>query len=189
MGDGGRDEQALLAVFPPDEVGRHRRDRHLRQPGAGGLGARDKSGPLPLALRSTAIISVVNAGIQRTGESVMEIGTLTRWGSPKTGREKESLEHYRKSVAYGGRLVKEGKLSYFEPFLFTSGDNEIESGFFIAKGPVAEFFGIIDSEEYRSLLARATLLNEHVRVDMLAVGEGVDRQIADFEKALSALPV
>ena len=119
----------------------------------------------------------------------MEVGTITRWGSPKAGREKESLEHYRKSVAYGRRLVEEGKLSYFEPFLFTSGDNETEAGFFIAKGPVAEFFGIIDSEEYRSMLARATLLNEHVRVDMLAVGEGVDRHIADFEKALSALTV
>ncbi len=118
----------------------------------------------------------------------MEIGMITRWGSPKAGREKESLKHYHKSVAFGRRLVKEGKLSYFEPFFFASGDNEVEAGFFISKGPVAEFFGVIDSEEYRSLVARATLLNEHVRVDMLAVGEGADRQLADYERELSALP-
>lgn len=119
----------------------------------------------------------------------MEVGMLTRWGSPKAGREKESLENYHKAVAFGRRMVEEGKASYFEPFFFSSGDNELESGFFLTKGPVSEVFAVLDSEEYRDLMARASLLSEHVRVDMLTVGEGIDRRLADYEKALQAIAV
>ncbi len=119
----------------------------------------------------------------------MEVGMISRWGSPKPGRERDALENYRHAVAYGRRLVEEGKLTYFEPFFLNSGDAEIENGFFIARGPVAQVFEILESEEYRDLTARAQLLSEHMHTDMLTVGEGIDRTLADYEKALTSLGV
>lgn len=119
----------------------------------------------------------------------METGILARWGASKTGREREGLELYRESVAYYRRLVGEGKLSYFEPFFLSSGDSEVESGFFILRGPVVEVFAMLDSQEQRDLTMRASLLLEHFRIDTLIVGEGIDRGMADYEKALRSVGV
>lgn len=115
----------------------------------------------------------------------MELGIMIRWGSAKTGREREALESYHKGLAYGRRLVEENKLTYFEPFLFSGGDTEVEAGFFLAKGPVSEVFEILDSEEFREIAARAQVLGEHVHINMLNVGEGLDRAFGDYEKALT----
>lgn len=113
----------------------------------------------------------------------MEIGMLIRWGGAVQGREQEHIENYRRSVAYGQRMVAEGKLTFFEPFLFSGGDVEVEEGFFVIKGQVADVFAILEGDEYRDLFARASLTAQHLHAEMLTVGEGIERQITDYEKA------
>lgn len=117
----------------------------------------------------------------------METGIIVRWGASRPGRERESLELYRQSVEYHSGLVSEGKLSYFEPFFLSSGDTEVEAGFFILKGQVADIFALMDSQKYRDQTAQASLLLEHFRVDMLVVGEGIQRGMADFQRAIAAV--
>src|SRR5689334_19114052 len=74
------------------------------------------------------------------GGMFMETGMLIRWGAPRPGREKESLELFKKCAEYYRRLVDEGKLTYCEPFMLGSGDSEVEAGFFILKGEVSHVF-------------------------------------------------
>jgi hypothetical protein len=117
----------------------------------------------------------------------METGILIRWGMPRPGREKESLDFYQKSVEYYRRLAAEGKITYFEPFLLGSGDSEVEAGFFIIKGEVSAIFALLDDQEYRDLAARGSVLTEHYRFDMLAVGESIQRYQGEYQRALTAV--
>lgn len=119
----------------------------------------------------------------------METGILIRWGMPRPGREKESLDFYRKCADYFGRLVTDGKLTYFEPFMLANGDTEVEAGFFILKGEVTSVFALLDDQEFRDLVTRGSVLAEHYRFDMLAVGESIQRWLGEYERALTAVGV
>jgi hypothetical protein len=117
----------------------------------------------------------------------METGILIRWGMPRQGREKEALALFKKSSDFYHRLVKDGKLSFFEPFMLASGDAEVESGFFILKGEVTQVFQLLEDQDFRDLMARGSVLTEHYRFDMLAVGESIRRALGEYERALSAV--
>jgi hypothetical protein len=119
----------------------------------------------------------------------MDTGVLIRWGSVVPGREVQALALFEETVAYYGRLIEAGKLTSFEPFLFSTSDFDTEQGFFILKGPVTEIFSVIDSEEYKTLLAKASMLLHHLNVSLLTVGDGVVAEIARFDKARADLNV
>lgn len=124
-----------------------------------------------------------------SGEAFMETGILIRWGAPRPGREKDSLDLFQKSVDYYRGLVADGKLGYFEPFMLGSGDSEIETGFFIIKGEVTQVFELLDDQQHRDLMAQGSVLVEHYRFDMLAVGESIKRWVGDYKRGLSAAGV
>ncbi len=92
---------------------------------------------------------------------------------------------FEKSAEYYRRLVTDGKLSYFEPFMLASGDAEIEAGFFLLKGEVTNIFALLEDQEFRDLLAQGSVLAEHYRFDMLAVGESIQRWQSEYERALT----
>ena len=117
----------------------------------------------------------------------METGILIRWGAPRQGREKDAMALFQKSVEHYSGLVKEGKLSYFEPFMLGSGDSEIESGFVIIKGEVTQVFELLDDQAHRDLMAQGSVLVEHYRLDMLAVGDSIKRWLGDYERGLTAV--
>ena len=113
----------------------------------------------------------------------MDTGMLIRWGSVVPGREVQALALFEETVSYYGRLIEAGKLTSFEPFLFSTSDFDTEQGFFILKGPVTEIFSVMDSDEYKTLVTKANLLLHHVNISLLAVGDGVVEQLARFDKA------
>ncbi|TVT60577.1 hypothetical protein FNH05_04210 [Amycolatopsis rhizosphaerae] len=117
----------------------------------------------------------------------METGILIRWGMPRPGREKESLSLFEKSGQYYRRLVTEGKLTFFEPFMLASGDSEVEAGFFILKGEVTHIFELLEDQEFRDLLAQGSVLAEHYRFDMLAVGDSIRRWLDEYQRALTTV--
>lgn len=68
-------------------------------------------------------------------------------------------------------------LTHFEPFFFETSDLEEELGFFVLKGPAPEIFRLMEDEQYLRLMQKGMVLVEHLRVDMLTVGEGIERQL------------
>lgn len=117
----------------------------------------------------------------------METGILIRWGAPRPGREKDALDVLQSSIEYFRGLVNDGKLTYFEPFMFGSGDSEVETGFFILRGEVTRIFELLDHQEFRDLLTRGGIVAEHYRLDMLAVGESIQRWLGEYEHALTTV--
>lgn len=111
----------------------------------------------------------------------MEIGLLIRYGKLVTGRETQAMELFQESTAYFQRKLSEGVITYFEPFFLKTSDLEEETGFFIIKGPAPEVFRLMEEEEYLRLMDKATVLVEHMRADILTVGEGIPAQ---FERSM-----
>jgi hypothetical protein len=122
-------------------------------------------------------------------EADMDTGLLIRWGSVIPGREEQALALFDETITYFGSLIEAGKVTSFEPFLYGTSDFETEQGFFIVKGPVASIFETIDSDAYKSLMAKASLLLHHLTVSLLTVGDGVVGQLDRFNKARAELHV
>ncbi len=112
----------------------------------------------------------------------MEIGLLIRYGKIVPGRETQAIELFEETRRYYEEKVTKRVLTYFEPFFFMTSDVEAETGFFVVKGPAPEIFKLMEEEHYRWLLQKAALLVEHLRVDMLTVGEGIPEQLERFAK-------
>lgn len=117
----------------------------------------------------------------------MDAGLMIRWGSVNPGREAPARALFDEAVTYYVGLLEAGKLTSFEPFLCETSDLEDQQGFFILKGPVAEIFAMIETDEYKDILTKATFMLRHVSVSVLTVGDAVAEQLERFEKTRVAL--
>ena len=116
-----------------------------------------------------------------------DLGFIVRWGRVFPGYEKHAIDLFSETTKYFGDKLADGTLTYFEPFLYLSGDSETEIGFFVMKGPEPKVLALIEDPGRLDLQARATQLLAHVKTDVLAVGEGVFEQIGRFGKANQVL--
>lgn len=119
----------------------------------------------------------------------MDTGLIIRWGSVVPGREEQSLALFDETVTYFGGLIEAGKITSFEPFLYSTSDFEVEQGFFIIKGPIAEIFEVMDSDAYKTLVTKGNLLLHHLSISILTVGDAVIGQLDRFNKARQELHV
>lgn len=119
----------------------------------------------------------------------MDTGVLIRWGQVVPGREEQSLALFGEVVSYFESLRAEGKLTSYEPYLFSTSDFETEQGFFLIKGPVTEIFSMIDSDAYKTLVTKAMILLHHVNISLLTVGDEIAGQLDRFDKARMELHV
>ena len=112
----------------------------------------------------------------------MEIGLLIRYGKLVPGREKEAIDLFGEATKYYEGKVKEKVLTYFEPFFLRTSDLEEELGFFIMKGPAPEVFKLMEDEKYLWLVMKAGFVVEHLKTDILTVGEGIQEQVERANK-------
>lgn len=119
----------------------------------------------------------------------MDVGILIKWGAPVHGREKESVALFEEVLDFGKRLLDEGKVTFFEPFLFAAGDMDVERGFILIKGEVTSIFTLMESEEYRHFYTKSLLVTTHVSSEMLATGDGFTQRLEEFKKAIAEVGV
>ena len=112
----------------------------------------------------------------------MELGVLIRYGKLVPGREAQAIELFTEATEYFTKKVKENVLTYFEPYLFMTSDQEEETGFMVMKGPAPEIFRLMEEEKYLWLGEKARILVEHFAVDLLTVGEEIPRQLERASK-------
>jgi hypothetical protein len=117
----------------------------------------------------------------------MEIGLLIRWGKIVPGREEEAVELFQTKTQYYADLVAKGRLTFFEPYLFSMSDIEEEMGLILLKGPAPEIFRLMEDDEYLRLMQKSALLVEHLKVNLLTVGEGIPETIERFRKVRAEL--
>jgi hypothetical protein len=65
----------------------------------------------------------------------MEIGLLIKRGAPVPGRETQAIDVFSEGTEYFGKKLAEGTITFFEPFLFGTGDLEEWQGAFFGLRP------------------------------------------------------
>ena len=114
----------------------------------------------------------------------MEIGLMYRWGGMVPGREEEGLKLFGEVTQFLTEAKKNGTITYFEPFLFSTGDCHVENGFFLVKGPREAIQRLMDDEKYMELLVRSNALMEHFRVEFLVTSESIPKIMELSAKAI-----
>ncbi|HLA92461.1 MAG TPA: hypothetical protein VJO36_02855 [Actinomycetota bacterium] len=107
----------------------------------------------------------------------MDVGLFIRYGKLVPGREAQAIELFEETKKYFEDKVQQKAITYFEPFFLRTSDLEEETGFFILKGPAPEIFKIMEEEKYLWLMSKGAVLVEHLRADLLTVGEGIYTQL------------
>jgi len=107
----------------------------------------------------------------------MEVGLMIRYGKLVPGREAQAIGLFEEALTYFKDKLEAGTITYFEPFFMSTSDFEEESGFFLLKGPAPAIFALMEEEPYLRMMEKATLLVEHLRKDLLTVGEGITAQL------------
>ena len=119
----------------------------------------------------------------------MEVGLLIRYGKLVPGREEQAMQLFEDSSTYYTSKVREGILTFFEPFFFKTSDLEEETGFFIMKGQAPDVFSMMGGQPYLELMMKAELVVQHLQVNLLTVGEGIPQQMELAGKVRAQLGV
>jgi hypothetical protein len=116
-----------------------------------------------------------------------EIGLFVRFGKVYPGRAEEAAQIFADASKYFGDKLAGGWLTYFEPFVFQTGDYEEGVGFFVMKGPEQKVFAILEDETRLELQARANEVVHHLSTELLFVGEDVLKAITRTQAAEKVL--
>jgi hypothetical protein len=119
----------------------------------------------------------------------MDVGLMIRYGNLVPGREAQAIELFQESVTYFEEKLKAGSITFFEPFLMRTSDFEEETGFFLVKGPAPAMFAMMEEEPYLRLMQKGLMLVEHLRADILTVGEGIVMQLERAGKVRAELGI
>lgn len=112
----------------------------------------------------------------------MDAGYIVKYGRLVPGREEKAFELFAETLTFWRDKLERGKIAYFEPFLYASGDSETDLGFFLIKGPQERIREILETEEYRILLTKANYVVEHLTKEWLIVAEEVMAQVERSQK-------
>lgn len=121
--------------------------------------------------------------------SRMDVGLMIRWGKLVPGREQAALDVFAEAIAYFGKKIEEKTVTFFEPYFFHTGDQETETGFMVVKGPAPEIFKLVEEEGFLVLMDKGFYTVEHLRWDLLTVGEGVGARIERGAKVRAELGI
>ena len=107
----------------------------------------------------------------------MEIGLIVKFGKLVPDREAQAIELWTEAKLFFEERYKEGKISYYEPFFYGTGDLETQVGFWIVKGDRDYLWKMVEDERFRWLMAKAQFVVDHLEVDWLTVGTAIEQQL------------
>ncbi len=121
----------------------------------------------------------------------MEVGMLVSYGGVLPGKEKEAIDLFAETQKFYGEKLADGTFTFYEPFLFRTGDRSENLGFFIVKGPQEKVMAYFESKESRILRDKVGQVVTHLKIEFLYTGTEVLDEIAIFseiaEKKVPAL--
>ncbi|HEY2601754.1 MAG TPA: hypothetical protein VGI67_09370 [Thermoleophilaceae bacterium] len=108
------------------------------------------------------------------------------WGASVPGREERSLEVFNEVVGLYGRYQQEGRIESFDVVLL-NGRHDIE-GFMALHGTHEQLDAVEEDDDFRRALTDAALIVENLRVAEGVTNEGVARDMALYQEAISKVP-
>jgi hypothetical protein len=105
------------------------------------------------------------------------------WGTPVRGREERSLEVFNEAIGLYGRMQQEGRIEKFDLVLL--GANTELSGYAELHGSAEQLQAVRESEDFRRMLADASLIVDGLRQLDGYANEGIARQMATYQESIA----
>ena len=93
------------------------------------------------------------------------------WGTPIAGRESEALALLQQSIAYGQRLVDEGRTSGQRIYTVTTGNQATMKGVQLIEGEIETLQEIWFEKEYKHLVVAAEAVVQSFTINLAVGGE------------------
>lgn len=119
---------------------------------------------------------------------MLDSGLLISWKEIYPGREELALLRlFSEVVAYSAKLLEEGRISGFEPFVLRAhgGDLRDLRGFMIIRGTPEQIATLRHDDAFLAYVQRAKTLMNDVGVDELYLGEALRHILEPFETRLA----
>jgi hypothetical protein len=114
-------------------------------------------------------------------------GLLISWGEIDLSRQEQALLRlFSEVVAYGDKLLEEGRISGFEPFVLGGSGRRGLGGFMIVRGTPEQITTVSHDDEFLGYVSRARKLVEDVGVQELYLGETLRHMMDRYEDPRSA---
>ncbi|HWD73798.1 MAG TPA: hypothetical protein VG371_01580 [Solirubrobacteraceae bacterium] len=108
------------------------------------------------------------------------------WSTPVRGREERGLEVFNEAVGLYGRMQQEGRIEGFDVVLLDP--NGALNGYIELRGSAAQITQVRADQEFRRVTADAALIVDELRILDGYCNEGIARQMALYQEAVSRVP-
>jgi hypothetical protein len=108
------------------------------------------------------------------------------WGAPVRGMEERGLEVFSDALGLLGRMQQEGRVESFDVALLEPNGNL--NGYVAVHGSVEQINALREDEEFRRSTADALMIVENLRHIAGYTNEGVARQMAIWQEAITKVP-
>ena len=120
---------------------------------------------------------------------MLDAGLLISWGEVDPSRQEQALLRlFSEVVAYYDKLLEEGRISGFEPFVLGGRALRGVRGFMIVRGTPEQITAVRHDDELLGYVSRAGRLIEDVGVHELYLGGTLRHTMEPFEHPGSARP-
>ena len=113
-------------------------------------------------------------------------GLFIGWGETYPGREEQALHVFNEVLANNGKLVEEGRIGGFEPFLLGAHGGGLR-GFFILRGTPEQILALRTDDEFLGYVMRGQMVASDFGVEELYFGESLEHLMGIFEQRVGAL--
>ncbi len=108
------------------------------------------------------------------------------WGTPVRGREERGLEVFNETMGLCGKMQQEGRIEKFDVVLL--GPNAGLNGYMELYGSAEQLAAVRESEDYRRMLADASLVVDALRQIDGYANEAIAAQRAVYQESVARVP-
>jgi hypothetical protein len=108
------------------------------------------------------------------------------WGAPVRGREERGLEVFNEAVGLWGRMQQDGRIDSFDVVLLMP--NGELNGYMQLHGSAEQLAALRTDEEFMRNMVSASLIVDNLRHVEGFTNEGIARQMALYQEAVSQVP-
>jgi hypothetical protein len=113
-------------------------------------------------------------------------GLFIGFGPPVRGREAKSLDVFNEAMQYYAGLQQAGTIESWEVVLLEPHGGDL-NGFFLLRGETEKVNRLRGDREFQRLVARGSLIVEHLGVVGANLGDSLPEQIGVFQEAVAEL--
>ena len=108
------------------------------------------------------------------------------WGTPVRGREERGLEVFNESIGLYGRMQQEGRIEKFNVVLLDPSPGL--EGYVELHGSAEQLGAVRVSQDFRGMLADASLIVDDIRIIDGFVNDGIAREMELYRDSVAKVP-